>query len=306
MEPPFQRGQILTLLRQVIGTKVEIAGEQIANRGHDYLVLLLKLSHPSIDIVMKLAGPEARMASDFDRTARLHRLVAEKTTIPMPETLGVSATYDPWRYLIRTNIHGREFAYIRMDLSSDELSDAYRQIGDAVAQLHAIQFPAFGEPFADAGATPDQDYFSALCARVRYSIRSHSLQGAFIAAVEQRKHLFQDVHLACLCHEDLQGYKILFQQQQGGWRLATILDFDKAWAGHHEIDLARMDIWKGMTGPEFWTAYQAIHPVQPEYEERRPIYQLLWCFEYAMNTGEHLADTERLCRALDVPWSGYF
>jgi hypothetical protein len=30
-------------------------------------------------------------------------------------------------------------------------------------------------------------------------------------------------------------------------RLATIQDFEKAWAGHSETDLARLEFWRGMT-----------------------------------------------------------
>jgi Ser/Thr protein kinase RdoA (MazF antagonist) len=51
--------------------------------------------------------------------------------------------------------------------------------------------------------------------------------------------------------DDLHGHNILFQYDLGKWRLATILDFDKAWAGHAESDLARLEIWKGMASEAF-------------------------------------------------------
>lgn len=37
----------------------ELVGCQIGNQLHDYLVLLLRLDHPALEVVPKLAGPEA-------------------------------------------------------------------------------------------------------------------------------------------------------------------------------------------------------------------------------------------------------
>jgi fructosamine-3-kinase len=99
----------------------------------------------------------------------------------------------------------------------------------------------------------------------------------------------------------LHQYNILFHQVHGHWQLAAILDFDKAWAGHHEIDLARLDLWDGMTQTDFWQTYQRVLPIDPLYAQRRPVYQLLWCLEYADSTPKHLADTQRVCQELNIP-----
>ncbi len=294
---------LLQLLRQILGTGVELAGWQIGNQQHDTLVLLLQLRRPSMKVVAKLAGPEAPLAAVFERTATLQRLVATRTTIPMPEVLAVDTSCQawPWRYLIRTHISGREWATARGQMTGEELSDAYRQIGSAVAQLHAIHFPAFGELAADGSVRGDEPYPAALGEHARSIIRSARLRDLFLSVLEKQRPLFLDVHGASLCHEDLHMHNIVFRRDQGRWRLATILDFDKAWAGHQETDLARLELWKGMTSADFWGPYEAICPIAPQYKERRAIYQLLWCLEYARPTAEHLADTQRLCRELGLP-----
>jgi len=294
--------QLLLLLRQTFGSKVELVDCQIGNRHHDYLVLLVQLRHPSIKVVVKLAGPEAPLGCPFDRTAALHRLVAARTTVPMPEVLAVDVSYQawPWRYFIKAHIPGQEWVVARQQMNVEELSDAYRQIGSAVAQLHRIDFPTFGELAADGTAQRDEPYLTALAERAQHLIKSARLQDLFFSVLDKQKHLFLDVCRASLCHEDLHQHNILFQYRQGQWRLATILDFDKAWAGHHETDLARLELWKGMTSKEFWPAYEAICPIEPLYEQRHPIYQLLWCFEYAQPTAEHLADTQYLCAELGL------
>lgn len=294
---------LLQLLQQTFGSAVELGDHQVAKQYPDYLVLLIRLRQPSLQIVVKLAGPEAPRASAFDRTAMLHRLVAAHTSIPMPEILAVDVSCRdwPWRYLIRTYIPGQEWAAARQKMSGKERSDAYRQVGEAVAQLHAIRFHAFGQLAADGGVEGTGAYLPALRAHAEGCIESPRLRDLFFSALGSRRHLFRDVRDAALCHEDLHQHNILFQAVQGRWHLATILDFDKAWAGHHETDLARLDLWTGMTSREFWEAYQAISPVDPLYRERRPIYQLLWCLECAWPTPGHVADTRRVCQELGLP-----
>lgn len=302
METIISHDLLLQLLQQTFGSKVELINHKIGNQHHDYLVLLVQLRYPSIEVVIKLAGPEAPLASPFERTAMLHRLVATHTTIPMPEVLAVNMSYQtwPWRYFIKAHIPGLEWAVVRRQMSVEELSTAYQQIGNAVAQLHTLHFPTFGELAVDGSVQGDEPYFTALTEHARSSIKHAHLRDLFFSVLEKQRHLFLGVRHASLCHEDLHKHNILFQFQHGQWHLATILDFDKAWAGHHETDLARLELWKGMMSNEFWRSYEAICPLEPLYEQRCPIYQLLWCLEYAQSTKEHLADTQRLCAKLGL------
>jgi fructosamine-3-kinase len=297
------RDRLPPLLREEIGSKVELADYRIANRHHDYLVLVAQLHHPSLKVVIKLAGPEASLACPFDRTAALHGLVAAHTTLSMPQVIAVDVSYQkwPWRYFIKAHVPGDEWAIVRHQMSSEQLSSAYCQMGNAVAQLHTIRFPAFGELASDGQVRTGSPYLSALEERASSLIRDARHRTHFFSVLHQYAHLFDGVSIANVCHEDLHSHNILFAKRQGQWQLTTILDFDKAWAGHYETDLARLDLWAGMTEESFWKAYEAIHPVEPRYRQRRPIYQLLWCLEYARPTAEHLADTQRICRELGVP-----
>jgi fructosamine-3-kinase len=295
--------QLLQLLKLIFGTKVEILDQKIGNQLHDYLVLLIQLRRPSIKIVIKIAGSEAPMAISFERTAMLHHLVATQTSITMPEILAVNMSCQiwPWRYLIKTYIPGQEWIYVHQQMNAEDLANAYQQIGSAVAQLHGIQFQKFGELEVDGAVQGDKPFLMAFTERAQSSIKSEHLRDLFFSALDNQRRLFMDIRQARLCHEDLHGYNMLFQQRQGQWHLATILDFDKAWAGHHEIDLARLEFWRGMTSDEFWWSYKAICPIETLYEQRRYIYQLLWCFEYAQSTTEHIRDTQNLCAKLGLP-----
>jgi fructosamine-3-kinase len=287
---------------------VELIDAVVANRHDDYLVLCVMLRHPSLMVVVKLAGPRALFPYPFDRTALFHRLVAASTSIPIPDILAVDVSYKewPWRYLIKTFIPGQEWAKVQPQLKPQELHDAYRQIGQAVAELHSIAFPDFGEVHSDGSVQPMGSYLAALTERARLRIVKPGLADLFLHVVDERRELFSDVSNACLCHEDLHKFNILFQRVQGNWRLATILDFDKAWAGHQESDLARLELWTGMVGEGFWSAYETFSPVSAAYVQRRPIYQLFWCLEYAQPSPKHIADTQQICKLLGIPLLTHF
>lgn len=297
------RGQVLLLLKEVLGHKAELAGCTIGNQQHDYVVLLVQLHSPSLQVVVKLAGPEAATAYAFDKTAALHRLVTKHTTVPVSDVLAVDMSYErwPWRFLVRTHSPGQEWGVVRSQMSTEQLSDAYRQIAGAVAQLHTIGFPSFGELTTEARVQGEKSLHIALEERAGLLIKNPRLRDVFVSVLDRYAHLFLDVCEASLCHEDLHGHNILFELQEGQWRLTAILDFAKAWAGHYETDLARMDFWTGMTGDEFWQTYESMRPIDPSYERRRPIYQLLWCLEYARSTVKHLNDTRKVCADLGIP-----
>jgi aminoglycoside phosphotransferase (APT) family kinase protein len=107
--------------------------------------------------------------------------------------------------------------------------------------------------------------------------------------------------VATLCHDDLHHNNVLFRPDRGDWRLVAVLDWDKAWAGPAECDVARMAFWDDMTGPGFWEVYRASLLPSEGAAERALIYQLLWCFEYDDGSPRHIADTARLRRRLAIP-----
>ncbi len=303
LESNIFQARLHSLLKEIFGMHVELVDVQIGNQRHDYLVLLVQLASPDLKVVVKLAGPEAPYHYPFERTAVFHNLVAEKTTIPMPEVFAVDTSYQawPWRYLIKAHIPGEEWAVVRERMDDQQLADSYHQFGNAVAQIHTIQFPAFGE-LTEAGHVQNgTTCLPALRIHASNHIQKPRLLDIFYDVLDQYAHLFANVDTPNLCHEDLHKHNILFAPHQEGWQLATVLDFDKGWAGHHETDLARLDLWTGMTNDAFWKGYREVRAVDPLYTQRRPIYQLLWCLEVAWEDEKHLADTRQVCLDLGIP-----
>lgn len=297
------QSMLLELLRGIYGFNVTIAEINILNQHFDYVALLVRIDHPAVTLAVKLAGRDAPYAYPFDRTAYWHKLVTERTSIPMPEIIAVDVSYRvyPWQYLVKSYLPGNEWATVKPLLHDKKLRQAYQQIGDAVAQLHSISFDSFGDVSPNGIEVADSDYFGTLLERVNASIRQEHIKQDFLDLLQANEGLFSKVTQPRLCHEDLHPHNILFYQSAGEWQLATVLDFDKAWAGHYEIDLAKLELWTGMTGDGFWDGYTDVMRVDDLYPQRRPFYQLWWCLDYAANTPKHLADTAQLCNLLHFP-----
>ncbi len=320
------------LARSIVGTRCGIADHHEVLSRTDYAVLTLTLEQPSMQVMVKLAGPRASLSCPFDRTAALNRLVRERTDIPTYEVLAADVSYAswPWRYLVTTVVPGMTWAEARPFLSPLALRDLYPQLGRAVAALHGIPFTRFGEPDANVtdpspgqrdaqgdgspgigaeapsvahrdGLAQRVDYIEALARRARSRIANPSHADLFVDLLHERAYLFAGVDGPALCHEDLNPTNLLVREDdEGRWHLSGVLDFDSAWAGCPESDLARLELWEGMTGEGFFEAYRSTRTTAPGYAERRPLHQLQWCLEYASISLRHLADTQRVCDELGI------
>src|SRR6266540_6025352 len=112
---------VLRLLRDVMGSSVEILEAETVKQDEDYQVIIAGLRRPSLKVVIKLAGPGAVRISSFERTAAIHQMVANRTSIPMPTVIAANESYQkwPWRYFIKTYLAGEEWAAIRDQLSQE-------------------------------------------------------------------------------------------------------------------------------------------------------------------------------------------
>jgi fructosamine-3-kinase len=178
----------------------------------------------------------------------------------------------------------------------------------ATAALHSLRYLRFGdaeEPPPPLTPPPQgegsQTYFSALMARARQRTRHADL---FAAVLKAHASDFAGIIEPRLSHEDLNPSNLLVvpgENESDDWRISATLDFESAWAGCPESDIARLELWRDMMGDGFYEGYTATRPIADDYPTRRPIYQLLWCLEYARPTAQHHADTARVCAALDIP-----
>jgi Ser/Thr protein kinase RdoA (MazF antagonist) len=207
-----------------------------------------------------------------------------------------STSQVPFRYSIQTSLLGEEWFTRRRRVDDADRDRALANLGDVVGRLHQPLLPGFGnlpQPRV-SGCLP------ALLAHARRIIRNDGMGAQFSDLLEANAGLWGSAIPPAITHDDLHGFNVLFHPDRLT-EVSGILDFDKAWSGPAESDLARMELWGGMTSPSFLAAYSERIPELPGYEERRPIYQLLWCLEFAQNTPDHLKTTSTLLEQLGLP-----
>jgi aminoglycoside phosphotransferase (APT) family kinase protein len=300
---PRDESALAELIRQTFGSACHIGLYRLIKRETDYTVLLAQLVQPELRVVVKLAGHMAALPCPFERAAAINRLVRTHTNIPNSGVIAADVSYAhwPWRYSISTFVPGDTWKVVRPQLSGFQLRAAYRQIGEAIAILHGVPFQQFGEVTQDGTVPFGSPYLPALAERVRRRIANPRHAELFLTLVRERAALFADVDEPRLTHEDLNPNNILFHNDAGQWTLSGILDFESAWAGCRESDLARLELWRGMAGDGFWEGYRSVSEVPPTYPMRRQIYQLLWCLEYGATTPQHRSDTRSVCAGLGIP-----
>jgi len=294
---------LAALLRATLGSSSALVNYHVARRRDDYAVVVATLASPARTVVVKLAGPRASLACPFDRTAAIVNVVRSRTPVPTFDVLAADVSYRdwPWRYMVTTHLPGTVWAEVGAPLTADGHQQAQRDLGQAVAHLHRLVFPACGEIDAEGGVQVGASLLEALGQRAERRVVDPRHVALFASVLRDRASLFDHAPEPALCHEDLNPSNILLRWEDDAWHLAAILDFDSAWAGDPESDLARLDLWRGLMSEGFRAAYAAIQPINPGYTERRPVYQLLWCLEYASSSPQHRADTAGVCAELDIP-----
>ena len=289
--------------------------------GPGRVTILLSAGRPPSRLVLKVADLEDTQV-DFGRTVAA-MTSARAVGVPVAAVVAADTTgrLGPWQYLLQEHVDGAEWRAVRSRLDADQLAAAHRQIADVVLALRSVPLPTYGEipsavpstaasvvtgpatgmvtaavtaPPTAAGLLP------ALRERAGLRIVDPGRRALFLDVLDREAGLFSDPQPPVLVHDDLHHANLVFRAEAGEYALAGVLDWDKAWSGPGESDIARMAFWDDMTGPAFWHAYRAAFPLAPGEPERLLVHQLLWCLEYDTRTARHLADTAAVCDRLGV------
>ncbi|HEY6746908.1 MAG TPA: phosphotransferase [Mycobacteriales bacterium] len=284
----------------VAGVGGQVGAVEALQAGGGRAVLRVTTARSPGPLVVKVAGVDDR-AVEFERTAAV-TATARAAGVPVPAVLAAddSGRAGPWRYLVQEHVDGADWRHVRPRLDAGQVAAAHREIAAAVVALQSVRFDTFGEFDGHGRPVRGQDVVGALHGRVDLRIRDPRSRQDAHALLDREAPRFAGLTRPTLCHDDLHHGNVVFRPAGGGWRLAALLDWDKAWAGPGESDVARMAFWDDMTGPAFWAVYRDAVPVADGEPERAPIHQLLWCLEYDDGSARHAADTAALRRRLGV------
>jgi len=288
-----QQDPWLAVARTLADRHVGRAELDLLGSGATHAVLLVRAG--ATRLVLKVASIDARPGIDLARSAAAQGL-AQRAGVPVGAVVaaGVDTELPSVQYLLQEEVQGTEWRRVRPDLRPAELARASEDIAGAVLALQSITLPTFG---ALADSTP-RSLLDALYARVELRIPDAGRRRRAHDVLHDHADLFRAPDRPTLTHDDLHHANLLFRRGTSGWTLAGILDWDKAWAGPAESDVARMSFWDDMTDATFWSVYRAGAPASDGWEQRAAVYQLLWCLEYDVDTARHRQDTATLVARL--------
>jgi aminoglycoside phosphotransferase (APT) family kinase protein len=132
--------------------------------------------------------------------------------------------------------------YPRLD--NAQRAAAQRQLGQAAAQLHTVSFDGYGEVDASGRLAEPLGPLAALSERAGRRLRMPDYRQCFGQVLDAGADLFSAAAAPGprLCHEDLNPYNVLFELHNDEPVLTGVLDFESAWAGLPESDLARLEL----------------------------------------------------------------
>ena len=280
----------LRAARAIVADHVGRATVEVLASTAVHAVLLVR--SPDALLVLKVAPTDARPALDYGRSATAQRL-AHAAGVPVGAVVAtgeVSAV----QFLLQEQVDGVEWRRVRTLLRPAEVAAASADIARAVLAIQSVALPSFGA-LDDPAAPPLVD---ALRARIALRIPEGPRRSTAQDVLERHADLFAGPVRPTLTHDDLHHANLLFRSGPSGWSLAGVLDWDKAWAGPAESDVARMAFWDDMTDAAFWRVYRAEMPASDGWEQRAMVHQLLWCLEYVVDTARHRQDSATLVARL--------
>ncbi|WP_162250285.1 phosphotransferase family protein [Cellulomonas sp. Root485] len=283
----------LAVARALADRHVGVARLDLLGSSATHAVLLVRAG--TTRLVLKVAAADTRPGLDLARSAAAQEL-ARRAGVPAGTVVaaGVDAEVPAVQYLLQEEVQGSEWRTVRPQLRPAELARAYADIAGAVLALQSVTIPSFGALDDPA----PRGLLDALHTRVDLRIPEGARRQQAHDVLHDHADLFRAPDRPTLTHDDLHHANLLFRRDKSGWVLAGILDWDKAWAGSAEADVARMAFWDGMTDPVFWSVYREGVPERDGWARRAEVYQLLWCLEYDVDTARHRQDTAALVARL--------
>jgi aminoglycoside phosphotransferase (APT) family kinase protein len=287
-------------VRDALGPAAAVEAVRTLQAGPDGVVLRLSVRGSPEGLVLKLARPEQRAATDLERTAAVMTR-ARLAGVPTAAVLAADADgrLGGWQHLLQEHVPGRVWREVRPLLADAQLRSAHEQIAAALLALRSVRPGGYGELDRHGGAIGVPPAV-ALRQRMRLRVRRPAARRLAEQLLERYDSLLDEASEPVLCHDDLHHQNLVFRAAAGECRLVGVLDWDKAWAGPADSDLARLAFWDDMTGPGFWSVYRAAVPAVDGEDERLLVHQLLWCLEYDVPSERHRADTAALVRRLGL------
>lgn len=185
-------------------------------------------------LVIKLFPPFHRRLFEAERATAEH--VYEKLSIVTPAIMAYG-TFDACPYLIMSRLQGTYLSDIWDSLEHTNQLSLLIELAGVLAQLHALP--------AHTLTHLDSDWEDWMARRVDGCAQRHREQevpenwlAQMPGFLARTMPLYPARFTPALISGDIHQYHLLARREDSRWRLAGLFDFDDAFVGFHEYDLA--------------------------------------------------------------------
>ncbi len=187
--------------------------------------------------VLKLYPAPERAHAQVE--SRVLGFVAGRLPLPTPR-LVASGEADDGSYLLMTQLRGRRLVEVWPQLTPAERERLCRDVGEAVAALHALD----SRPLADL---PPPHWADFVPAQRRQAVERQRACGLTAAWLEQIEPFLQRWAAAAepevLLHTEIMREHLLVERAGSGWRLSGLFDFEPAMRGAREYEFASIGLF---------------------------------------------------------------
>jgi len=287
----FSAGRIVEAVRAHVGGVPAGARVRACRTGKFNSTFFVERDEEE-DLVIRIAPPDGTGVLFYERKMmaqepELHRLLLERTTIPVPRILA----YDTTRrvldrdFLIMERMPGTALTEAALP-ARDGVSGVFRQVGSYLAQAHAITTDAYGYLGAHRCMAPQRTWWEAFRVMWGKLIDDTVRCGGYDARestqlramLDRYRPAFDRAVPSSLLHMDIWHQNILVDESG---KVTAILDWDRALWGDPEIEFAVLD-YCGVSVPEFWEGYGRERQRTPEAAIRNRFYLLYEVQKYIL------------------------
>lgn len=264
----------------ISGTPVEVMPYAGGITNANYKVTLI---HGRSLLLRLYRWPHAEPDLERGRKeAFIHELLL-RIGVPVPEIQGVSTEGDCVAMEWIEGVRLRDVA----GTPDEDLSRAWAEAGEALRRAHGLR------PFGGAGVItgtrldpfekPWAEFHADLIRRHARTLRTleriddRQLARIDAAALAASRTLADDRPVGLL-HNDAHGSNVLVRKDDHRWKLAAWIDWEYAWMGDPEWDIARFEVFTraqvGAVNDAFWAGYGSVPDARkfPFYE----LHAMVW------------------------------
>ncbi|NUP49513.1 MAG: aminoglycoside phosphotransferase family protein [Catenulispora sp.] len=243
-EDGLTRDQAAEILRETV-PGVSVVGVGRMDGGVVSGAYEVLCEDPADNVVVKVYAPD--WGWKLSKEIRIYRLLRDKGVTKIPTLLGGAGSDGLLGrpYLVMSKLPGANFEVINPGMTDADLRSVYRQMGQLMAQFHAIGQEAYGfltSEIMDPQPTSEAHMKAVLAEASRLYLDETGDRDTYEEAhayVAERADLFNLCDGPVLVHNDFHEGNVMVEQTPGGPLVTGIVDMENAMAGDPMVDLAK-------------------------------------------------------------------